>query len=275
MTIFSVNIMWAIVLFGILLWTTASMVLNAALRLGMGRMGLVLSYAVLVWMFIDLPWREVAATWGLFAALGGALSVPYELWARRRYADTGRAPRTLIRVEGVLLWPTMIPDAIGLMLNSAGILPADDRNETHAEDRQMVRARTTSEHAIPDIPSGGDMAGPVSWVLETPVHPERSDELRALIEEMVANTHTHELGAQNYEWFMSADGRVCHLYERYVDSAAALVHCQTFGTRFAGRFMSLLTPTRCTVYGSPDAAVQAALSVLNPTYMGQAAGFYR
>ncbi|WP_411279275.1 hypothetical protein [Gemmatimonas sp.] len=140
MTIYSVNIMWAIVLFGILLWTTASIVLNAALRRGMGWMGLGLSYAVLVWMLIDVPWREAAATWGLFAVLGGALSVPYELWARRRYAGTGRTSRPLIRVQGLLLWPTMIPDAVGLMLNSAGILPADDRNESHADDAERIAA---------------------------------------------------------------------------------------------------------------------------------------
>lgn len=148
MTIFSVNIMWAIVLFGILLWTTASMVLNAALRRGMGWLGLLLSYAVLVWMLIDLPWREAAVTWGVFAALGAALTVPHELWARRRYAGTGRTPRPLIRVEGVLLWPSMIPDSIGLMLNSAGILPADDRNETHAEDAQRITAAKDEQRAL-------------------------------------------------------------------------------------------------------------------------------
>jgi len=142
MTIFSVNIMWAIVLFGILLWTTASTVLNAALRRGMGVMGMLLSYAVLVWMLIDLPWREAAVTWGIFAALGFALTVPYELWARRRYAGTGRARRPLIRVQGVLLWPTMIPDAVGLMLDSAGILPSDDRSETHAEDAGRITAES-------------------------------------------------------------------------------------------------------------------------------------
>ncbi len=119
------------------------------------------------------------------------------------------------------------------------------------------------------------MAGPVSWLLETRVQPGRSDELRTLMEEMVSNTHAHEPGAHNYEWFMSADGSTCHLSERYADSAAALTHCQTFGSRFAARFMSLLTPTRCTVYGSPDAALQAALAALSPTYMGQAAGFHR
>ena len=119
------------------------------------------------------------------------------------------------------------------------------------------------------------MAGSVSWVLELRVKEGRSDELRALMEEMVSNTHAHEPGTQYYEWFMTADGSQCHLYERYADSAAALVHCHTFGARFAERFMSLLTPTRCTVYGSPDASVQGALSVLRPTYMGQAAGFHR
>jgi len=129
-----VNLMWAIVLFGVLLWTTACVALNAALRGGMRLMGMVLSYSVLVWMIVELPWREVAATWGLFAAFGGALSVVYELWARGRYAGTGRRPRQLIRFEGALMWPAMIPDAVGLMVNDAGILPADARREQHQED---------------------------------------------------------------------------------------------------------------------------------------------
>jgi len=169
----------------------------------------------------------------------------------------------------------MIPDAVGLMLNSVGILPADDRHETHAEDAQMMLASAHGRHSITESLSGGEMAGPVSWMLEMQAQPERSDELRALMEEMVANTHSHEPGTLSYEWFMNADGTVCHLYERYADSAAVLVHLQTFGARFAERFMSLLTPTRFTVYGSPDTAVQGALSALQPTYMGQAAGFHR
>lgn len=63
------------------------------------------------------------------------------------------------------------------------------------------------------------MPGSVSWVLGMQVQAGRSDELRALLEEMVSNTHAHEPG---------------------------------------------------TVYGSPDAAVRGALSVLRPTYMGLA-----
>ena len=50
---------------------------------------------------------------------------------------------------------------------------------------------------------------------------------------------------------------------------------QTFGDRFAARFLALLTPLRLTVYGSPDAAVQGALTAMHATFLAQAAGFHR
>ena len=109
MTLYHVDVMWAIVLAGILLWTTACVVLNAALRRGMGIMGLALSYGVLVWMLIDLPWREAAATWALFAVVGGMITTVYEVWARRRYAGTHRPPRSILRPVGLFMWPAMIP----------------------------------------------------------------------------------------------------------------------------------------------------------------------
>jgi hypothetical protein len=148
MTYFHINIMWAIVLFGILLWTTVSVVLNAALRGGMGTMGMLLSYAVLVWMLIDLPWRDALATWTFFAVAGGGVVLLYELWARRRYAGRNRVRHPLVRLDGLLRWPAMVPDAFGLMLNDLGILPTDDRSETHEEDALRVAA----EQATPKPP---------------------------------------------------------------------------------------------------------------------------
>lgn len=145
-TFYYVNLMWALVLFGVLLWTTACVVLNAALRRGMGILGMVLSYSVLLWMLIDVPWREGLVTWMLFAAAGGVLTILYESWARRRYAGTGRAPRPFVRPIGAFLWPAMIPDAVGLMLNDAGIIPADERSETHQEDTLRV---TGDRPAVP------------------------------------------------------------------------------------------------------------------------------
>lgn len=146
MTFLNINLMWAIVLFGILLWTTACVLLNAALRRGMGIMGMVLSYSTLVWMLIDLPFKEAVVTWSIFAAFGGLLTVVYELWARRKYAGTDRRARRLVRIEGAFLWPAMIPDAVGLMLNDAGIIPADERSETHEEDHRRI----TGEMPVPE-----------------------------------------------------------------------------------------------------------------------------
>jgi hypothetical protein len=145
MTYFHINIMWAIALFGILLWTTVSVVLNAALRRGMGTMGMLLSYGVLAWMLFDLPARDALTTWAVFAVVGGCVMFAYELWARRRYAGKGRTPRPLVRLEGIVRWPAMVPDAFGLVLNDFGILPADDRSETHQEDAR----HTTGEVGPP------------------------------------------------------------------------------------------------------------------------------
>jgi hypothetical protein len=144
MTFLHINVMWAIVLFGVLLWTTVCVVLNAALRRGMGIMGLVLSYAVLAWMLFDLPLVDALVTWALFAALGGMLTAVYELWARRRYAGTGRRARPILHVAGLVLWPAMVPDAFGLMLNDAGIIPADERSETHQEDARRITGEMTA-----------------------------------------------------------------------------------------------------------------------------------
>lgn len=149
MTYFHIDIMWAIVLFGVLLWTTVSVVLNAALRRGMGTMGMLLSYAVLAWMLFDLPLRDALTTWGFFAVAGGCVMFVYELWARRRYVSLGRTPRPLIRLEGLVRWPTMVPDAFGLVLNDLGILPSDDRSETHQEDARRVTGEQAATRTPP------------------------------------------------------------------------------------------------------------------------------
>ena len=138
MTYFHIDIMWAIVLFGVLLWTTVLCVLNAALRRGMGTIGMLLSYAVLAWMLYDLPWRDAVTTWAFFAVAGGGVIFVYELWARRRYAGTARRPRALVRLDGILRWPALVPDAFGLVLNDLGFLGADDRSESHEDDRQRI-----------------------------------------------------------------------------------------------------------------------------------------
>jgi hypothetical protein len=112
----------------------------------------------------------------------------------------------------------------------------------------------------------------VSWLLEVAVKPDRLEDFRALMEEMVASTRA-EPGALGYEWFVSDDGGVVHLAERYANTAAALAHVGVFGERFAGRFLEAASPTRFTVMGTPSDDLKAALSGFDPVFLRPFGGF--
>lgn len=122
MTIWYVDIMWAFMLFGITVFCGALVVVNRAMR-SMRTMCLLTCYAVGVWMAITLEWKVALVTWCVFAAFGGGVVFAYELWARYRYAGTGRTPRPLILLQGFVLWPALLPEAIEDMVIDTGILP--------------------------------------------------------------------------------------------------------------------------------------------------------
>lgn len=114
-----------------------------------------------------------------------------------------------------------------------------------------------------------------AWMLEMQVREGREHDVRALMEEMVSSTQANEPGTLNYEWSFSADGKICHLYERYVDSEAAMIHGRTFESRFAARFLEFLQPTRFTFYGTPSREVRDSAAPFNPVVMEPASGVTR
>lgn len=119
------------------------------------------------------------------------------------------------------------------------------------------------------------MNNEVYWLLELAIQPGKRSEFHQLMSDMIDVTQANEPDTLNYEWSVSSDETVCHIYERYQDSAAVLIHLSTFGTHFADRFFALLTPTRFVIYGSPSAELKQALSGFNPTYLTSAGGFHR
>jgi quinol monooxygenase YgiN len=118
------------------------------------------------------------------------------------------------------------------------------------------------------------MSSVVSWSLELAVRDGRLDDFRSLIQEMVESTES-EPGTQIYECFVSGDGSVCHLYERYADSESALAHLGTFGSNFAERFLSCVELTCFSVYGNPSAEARAVLDGFGAVYLGPFGGFAR
>ena len=115
----------------------------------------------------------------------------------------------------------------------------------------------------------------VAWMFELLPRDGRDTDLDALMAEMVGATERNEPGTLDYEWFLSEDRRRVHLFERYVNSQAAMTHLVTFNERFMKRFFDILKPERMVVYGAPDEAVRDALSKLGPTVMPLAEGFSR
>jgi hypothetical protein len=121
MTIWFIDIPWALMLFGVALFTGCCLVFNPVLR-EVRIMGIASAYGIGLWMAIVLPWRVAVATWCVFAAFGGVVAFTYELWARYRYRGTARRQRPLVLLRGFILWPTMVPEAVEGMLIDAGVL---------------------------------------------------------------------------------------------------------------------------------------------------------
>jgi len=115
----------------------------------------------------------------------------------------------------------------------------------------------------------------IYWVLELTINPDRFEDLKTLMGDMVAATQKNEPGTLNYEWAISDDQQVCHVYERYQDSAAVMTHLESFGANFAARLMEAVKPARLVVYGTPSAQVKDGLAGLGPVYMAPVGGFRR
>ena len=104
------------------------------------------------------------------------------------------------------------------------------------------------------------MGEQVAWHVELMVRPGVREAFRELTGAMAEATRG-ELGV--------------HVYERYVDSAAAVAHVRTFQRQFGDRFVGLVDRTRFTVYGTPSVELRGILDGFGATYMAPFGGFAR
>jgi quinol monooxygenase YgiN len=119
------------------------------------------------------------------------------------------------------------------------------------------------------------MTDHVSWLIELSIKPGELSNMKALMGEMIEATQANEPDTLAYEWHINDDGDSCHIYERYTDSAAVLVHLGTFGERFAERFLSTMDPVKLTVYGNVSDDARIALDGLGAAYHPSTSGFTR
>ena len=112
----------------------------------------------------------------------------------------------------------------------------------------------------------------VYWVIELAVNPGRFEDLKTLIAELL-EANRKKVGFLTCEFAISDDRQVCHIYERFQDSAAVITHLQLFGANFSARFFEILKPTRFVIYGTPSVEVKDALAASNPVYTAPLGGF--
>lgn len=118
------------------------------------------------------------------------------------------------------------------------------------------------------------MSEHVFWLAAAAIKPGQLDNLRALMTEMVESTQ-QEVGTLSYEWVTDVDGTVLHVFERYADSAAVMVHMGTFSQKYAKRFMSAVDVTGFNVYGNPNDEVRQLLSGFGAVFFVPFGGFTR
>jgi quinol monooxygenase YgiN len=111
-------------------------------------------------------------------------------------------------------------------------------------------------------------------VVELTVKEGALDAFKELMEEMVSGTST-EPRTLAYEWYISADDRTVHIYEKYADSEATILHVTGFLAKWAERFMACVDVDRFVVYGDPSAECRELLAGFEPAYLGPWGGFSR
>ena len=114
----------------------------------------------------------------------------------------------------------------------------------------------------------------VNLLIELPVEPDSFEDSKTLWAELV-EINRKEIGMLAQEWAISDDRQVCHVYERFQDSAALMTHLQLLGENFAEFFSKIMKPTRIVVYGTLSVEAKDALAAFNPVFMGPLAGFRR
>jgi quinol monooxygenase YgiN len=102
------------------------------------------------------------------------------------------------------------------------------------------------------------------WVLKATINEGQLEALQVLTKDLVKLTQA-ESGALAYEWSISEDQKSLHIYERYIDSEAALAHLANVGEHLP-KLMQLIAPTTMECYGPASNQFKQAVAGLPVVY---------
>lgn len=109
-------------------------------------------------------------------------------------------------------------------------------------------------------------ADEISWRVVLSVRPHQLESFKLLTEEMVEASRKEE-GVLSYGRFITDDGSLIHVYERYQSSTAAIQHLVEFKRRFGARFSTMVDRNQFFVYGTPTEQLKDLLNDYQPIYL--------
>lgn len=115
------------------------------------------------------------------------------------------------------------------------------------------------------------MTDNIYWILKAHIGDGNLDELKKLAEECCEITQS-ESGVMVYEWSITQDRKKLHIYERYVDSAAALEHMANLSEKLP-KLLELVGVTEIECYGRASSDFREATKDFPMVYLESFSGF--
>jgi len=113
----------------------------------------------------------------------------------------------------------------------------------------------------------------IIWTIDAKIKNGQQEAFEKVMQDLIEASQ-QEKGTLNYEWSISENGNAIHIYERYVNVAAAAEHMGNFSA-YAERFLAAVEITRFVVYSKLPPELSEGISGLSPVYMEPFGGFSR
>ena len=117
------------------------------------------------------------------------------------------------------------------------------------------------------------MTSDIYWILKAEIREGKFEELKKLAPIFCEMTKNEE-GVIAYEWSVSADGKMLHIYERYTDSDASLAHLANISSKLP-ELMEIVAITEIECYGAATSTFKEAVKDLPMVYWENFEGFHR
>lgn len=116
----------------------------------------------------------------------------------------------------------------------------------------------------------------IDYTVEFTIKEGQQDRFSALAQECIDRAKRNEKGTLEYEWYLTDDGRICHLHERFADSDAMIEHLSgDIVSEVLPQLLEVADLTGFDVHGDPSPEGQEALAAFGTRNFHELAGFVR